>query len=139
MKRHIFTTMTRWADIDAFGHVNNASYLTFIQEARVDFTWYARQRANQKPLLLDMVVARAEVDYILPIYDGHKEIQVAVWVGRIGNSSYTLKYEVMAEGVTFAKAETVQVTVSMETHKSRPITDEEKVFLVEYQEAESGA
>ncbi|MGA1416582.1 MAG: acyl-CoA thioesterase, partial [Candidatus Nanopelagicaceae bacterium] len=44
MKRHIYTMLSRWGDIDGFGHVNNAAYLTYIQEARVDFTWYARKR-----------------------------------------------------------------------------------------------
>jgi acyl-CoA thioesterase FadM len=79
MKKHVYKIITRWGDIDAFGHVNNATYLTYIQEARVDFTWYARQRRDEKPLLLDMVVARAEVDYVSPIYDGHKELEIAVW------------------------------------------------------------
>ncbi|MFM7463719.1 MAG: acyl-CoA thioesterase [Actinomycetota bacterium] len=134
MKRHIYTMLSRWGDIDGFGHVNNAAYLTYIQEARVDFTWYARKRKGEKPYFLDMVVARSEVDYIVPIYDGHSSLEVAVWVGRIGNSSYTLKYEVMGQGVTYAKASTVQVTVDMETKRSRPITDDERAFLLEFQE-----
>ena len=37
--RHEAKVHVRWDDLDAFGHVNNASYLTFIQEARADFTW----------------------------------------------------------------------------------------------------
>jgi len=139
MKKHLYKITTRWGDIDAFGHVNNATYLTYIQEARVDFTWYARQRRDEKPLLLDMVVARAEIDYLSPIYDGHKELDIAVWVGRIGTSSYLLKYEVSADGVIFSRAQTVQVTVSMQTHKSRPITDEEREFLLQYQEDQTSA
>jgi len=62
--RHIYPLQVRWGDLDAFGHVNNATYLTYIQEARVDFTIYARARKNQAPILFDMVVARAEVDYV---------------------------------------------------------------------------
>ncbi len=47
----------RWDDIDAFGHVNNAKYLTYSQGARF---WCSP--------LLEMVVAQAEVDYLVPIY-----------------------------------------------------------------------
>ena len=65
--RHIYPLQVRWGDLDAFGHVNNATYLTYIQEARVDFTIYARARKSQAPILFDMVVARAEVDYVAPI------------------------------------------------------------------------
>ncbi|MSY47009.1 MAG: thioesterase, partial [Actinobacteria bacterium] len=49
----------RWDDLDAFGHVNNAAYLTYVQEARSDFTWYSRKRVGLKPLLSEMVVASA--------------------------------------------------------------------------------
>ena len=134
MKRHIFTLNSRWGDIDGFGHVNNAVYLTYIQEARVDFTWFSRKSLGQKPLFLDMVVARTEVDYIVPIYDGHAQLEIAVWISRIGNSSFTMKFEVTGDGVTYAKATTVQVTVNMETKRSRPLTEEERAFLLEYQE-----
>ena len=56
----------RWDDLDAFGHINNAAYLTFVQEARSDFTWYSRKRNGETPILADMVVARAEIDYLEP-------------------------------------------------------------------------
>ena len=68
--RYLAKTFVRWDDLDAFGHVNNASYLTYAQEARSNFTWYSRKTAGLEPLLLHMVVARAEVDFIEPIYNG---------------------------------------------------------------------
>lgn len=134
MKRHNFTLKSRWGDIDGFGHVNNAVYLTYIQEARVDFTWFARKRLGEKPLFLDMVVARTEVDYIVPIYDGHAQLEIAVWIARIGTSSFTMKFEVTGDGVVYSRATSVQVTVNMETKRSRPLTEEERAFLLEYQE-----
>jgi len=56
----------RWDDLDAFGHVNNAKYLVFVQEARVDLFWKERIEKGLKPVFDDMVVARAEVDYKIP-------------------------------------------------------------------------
>jgi acyl-CoA thioester hydrolase len=115
----------RWDDIDAFGHVNNAKYLTYIQEAR--FLWSP---------LLEMVVAKAEVDYLVPIYEGGRFYDITLWVEQIGNSSFTLGYEVIGDnGVVHAKVKTVQVAVSMETKKSRPLTDSEREFLKQYLKA----
>ena len=115
----------RWDDIDAFGHVNNAKYLTYIQEAR--FLWAP---------IVEMVVARAEVDYIAPIYEGGRFYDVNLWVEAIGNSSFTMGYEVVGDnGVVHAKVKTVQVAVSMETKKSRPLTDSEREFLNTYLKA----
>jgi acyl-CoA thioester hydrolase len=115
----------RWDDIDAFGHVNNAKYLTYIQEAR--FLWSP---------LLEMVVAKAEVDYLVPIYVGGRFYDITLWVEQIGNSSFTLGYEVIGDnGVVHAKVKTVQVAVSMGTKKSRPLTDSERELLKQYLKA----
>lgn len=132
MKRHHCIIKTRWDDLDAFGHVNNANYLTYVQEARFDFIWYARKKMNTEPILLHNVVARAEIDFLIPIYDGHKDIDVSIWVGRIGSSSFNLKYEMASDGITFARAETVQVKIDEKTHKSSTLTQEERDFLLEY-------
>ena len=126
----------RWDDIDAFGHVNNAKYLTYIQEARFQWSYYQYASQNQKPTLVEMVVARAEVDFIAPIYDGGRFYDVTLWVESIGNSSFTLGYEVLGDnGVVHARVKTVQVAVSMETKKSRPLSDEERAFLNSYLKA----
>ena len=112
----------RWDDIDAFGHVNNAKYLTYIQEAR--FLWSP---------IIEMVVARAEVDFIEPIYEGGRFYDINLWVEAIGNSSFTMGYEVVGDnGVVHAKVRTVQVVVNMETKKSRPLKDSEREFLNKY-------
>lgn len=115
----------RWGDLDAFGHVNNATYLVFAQEAR--FAWSK---------MLEMVVARAEVDFIAPIYTGDIYIDVEIWVNKVGNSSFGLTYEMKNGDEVLARVKTVQVTVSMETKKSRPINDAEREFLTKYFEVE---
>jgi acyl-CoA thioester hydrolase len=115
----------RWDDIDALGHVNNAKYLTYIQEAR--FLWSP---------IIEMVVARAEVDFVEAIYEGGRFYDVNLWVESIGNSSFTMAYEVVGDnGVVHAKVKTVQVVVNMETMKSRPLKDSEREFLNSYLKA----
>ena len=113
----------RWGDLDAFGHVNNATYLIYAQEAR--FAWSK---------MLEMVVARAEVDFIAPIYTGDIFIDVEIWVNKIGTSSFGVTYEMKNGDELLAVVKTVQVTVSMDTKKSRPLNDAERDFLNKYLE-----
>jgi len=133
--RHKCKAHVRWNDLDAFGHVNNANYLTYVQESRADFTWWSRKRAGEKPLLADMVVARAEVDFLEPIYEGGFDLDVEIWVTKIGNASFDLAYQMSSNRTIFANAKTVQVAVSMETKKSRPLSDIEREYLGRYLEA----
>ena len=115
----------RWGDLDAFGHVNNATYLVYAQEAR--YAWSK---------MLEMVVARAEVDFVAPIYTGDFYLDIEIWVNKIGNSSFGLTYEMKNGDELVARVKTVQVTVSMDTKKSRPINDAEREFLTKYLETE---
>ena len=114
----------RWGDLDAFGHVNNSTYLIFAQEAR--YAWSK---------MIEMVVARAEVDFVAPIYTGDIYIDVEIWVNKIGTSSFGVTYEMKYENELLAVVKTVQVTVSMDTKKSRPINDAEREFLNKYLES----
>ncbi|MEY2769340.1 MAG: hypothetical protein RL359_976 [Actinomycetota bacterium] len=125
----------RWDDLDAFGHVNNAKYLTFAQEAR--FLWSTEEfsKAMRESSLIEMVVARAEVDFIEPIYDGGRFVDVEISVEKIGNTSFVLLYTISDAGKVFAKIKSVQVAVSLETKKSRPLTDAEREFLTRYIES----
>ena len=115
----------RWGDLDAFGHVNNATYLVYAQEARYEWS-----------KMIEMVVARAEIDFVAPIYTGDIFIDIEIWVHSIGNSSFGVTYVMKNGDELLARVKTVQVTVSMETKKSRPITDIEREFLTKYLETE---
>ena len=125
----------RWDDLDAFGHVNNAKYLTFAQEARFEWGWFQFAEKKQEPILMEMVVGRAEVDFVKPIYDGGQFVDVNLWVESIGNASFVNAYEVVKDGQLFAKMKTVQVAIDLQTRKSRPLNAQEREFLNKYLEA----
>ena len=122
----------RWDDLDAFGHVNNAKYLVYAQEAR--FEWGYQQFAEKKEdsALIEMVVARGEVDYLVPITIGGAYYDVNLWVESLGNSSFAMAYQVEKDGVIFAKIKTVQVMIDLASRKSRPINEIERNFLTKY-------
>ena len=132
--KYLNKQFVRWDDLDAMGHVNNAKYLTFAQEAR--FLWATEEFSGimKETSLIGMVVARAEIDFISPIYEGGKFVDVEITVGKIGNSSFDMLFTISDNGTVLAKVKTVQVTVSVETMKSRPLTDNEREFLTKYLE-----
>ncbi len=121
----------RWNDLDAFGHVNNAKYLTYAESARID--WGQQQFAEKADsVLVQMTVARSEIDYLLPITEFESYYDVDLWVESIGNSSFVVGYEVSKDGLVFTKMKTVQVMIDLESRKSRPIKDNERSFLTKY-------
>jgi acyl-CoA thioester hydrolase len=132
--KYLSKQFVRWDDLDAFGHVNNAKYLTYAQEAR--FLWATEEysAAMRDSSLIEMVVARAEVDFIEPIYDGGRFVDVEVSIEKIGNSSFNMLFIISDQGKILAKVKTVQVAVSLETKRSRPLTDKEREFLTKYLE-----
>ena len=133
--RHKCQLQIRWADLDAFRHVNNATYLVYMQEARADFTWFSRIAKGEEPMLADMVVARAEVDFKLPIHQSGTMLDVEIYVEKISNSSFVMVYEMSQGGTLRAVGKTVQVGVDMETEKARRLRDYEREYLEKYLEA----
>ena len=107
----------RWDDLDAFGHVNNAKYLVFVQEARIDMFWKSRVQAGLKPVFDDMVVARAEVDYKIAITQTNQDFD-----------------KIFSSAGEHAHVKTVQVAVDLVTKKSRRLTEQEREILNGYLE-----
>lgn len=132
--RYVNKQFVRWDDLDAMTHVNNAKYLTFAQEARFVWSTEVFTSAMNASTLIEMVVARAEVDFIEPIYEGGRFVDVEISVEKIGTSSFVVLYTIGDEGKVFAKVKTVQVAISLETKKSRPLTEKEREFLTKYLE-----
>lgn len=113
----------RWRDMDAFKHVNNAVYLTYLEEARDE--WCLEVLGNGL-LLNDFVLARCAIDYRSPLTQDDAHVDVELRCTRIGNSSFTTGERVISalDGRVAAEAEAVLVHYDWKTGKSRPLTDE---------------
>jgi acyl-CoA thioester hydrolase len=109
-------------DTDGVGHVNNAVYLSWIEEARVR---YVVSRRGPRPIEeLDFILARAELDYRSPV----KMLEeVEIWCGpsRLGNSSWELRYEALArlDGRLVLEARSVQVQFDYAAQRPKPLVD----------------
>ncbi|MGB4400889.1 MAG: acyl-CoA thioesterase [Daejeonella sp.] len=78
----------RFADIDAFGHVNNATYLTYFEIAR---SVYWKEIIKWDWQTVGIIIRKSEIEYLKPI-TLHDEIYAYVRTSRIGNSSFDVEY-----------------------------------------------
>ena len=104
---HRVPVAVRLNDVDGMGHVNNAVYATYLEEARIDSLPAV---AGVDHADLPAVLAHLEIDYRRPIREG-ADVVVAVRVADVGETSLALDYRVVADGEVVATAETVQVFV----------------------------
>ncbi|HZD17231.1 MAG TPA: thioesterase family protein [Actinomycetota bacterium] len=117
----------RWRDVDAYGHVNNAVYLTYLEEARdawvqavlgaVGDTWH-------------FVLARVAIDFKDELTQDEGAVLVRCRLGSFGRASVRTREEVVKlDGSVSALAESVVVPRDPETGRSRPLTEPERAAL----------
>ena len=95
---------TRWKDMDAFGHVNNAVFLSYIEDARITFF----KRWNLYDEKRSIIMASAKIDYLRQI-DHPSYLIVGERISRVGRKSFDI------ESAVFIKDETDAVATSMVT------------------------
>ncbi len=84
---HVRRERVRFRDCDTMGHVNNAVYSTYLEEARIDVLGG----------LSDFILARVEIDFRSELRAG-EEIEVGTRAGRLGTKSFELEHEIRAAG-----------------------------------------
>jgi acyl-CoA thioester hydrolase len=111
----MFTTAinVRWADLDAYAHVNGTTYFTYMETARVQLYESIGLDCLHGPVRT--FIAKSECDYRIAIGPDDK-VQVDVVVSRVGNTSLDLLYKLHdTKGQTYATGKTVMVMVDAET------------------------
>jgi acyl-CoA thioester hydrolase len=113
----------RWRDMDNFGHVNNAVYLTYLEEARDE--WVERVLGEGRGW--DFVLARVEVDFRRELTQDDGTVSARCRLREIGTSSVRTSERLeKAGGEVSAEAQAVLVARDRETGRSRPLTPEER-------------
>jgi acyl-CoA thioester hydrolase len=120
----------RFRDCDLFGHVNNAVYFTYMEEAR----WaYWRELSGDAQGRVPLILARTECDFIRPVLPGER---LDIWLGttRIGRTSFSIDCEILDErGDAVAKGKAVLVTYDYATAKPVPVPDWCRARIEEYE------
>ncbi|MFD9814880.1 acyl-CoA thioesterase [Streptomyces sp. NPDC059080] len=130
--RHTFACPLRWSDMDAFGHVNNAVFVRYLEEARIDFMDRLAPGNGSVSFTGGSVVARHEIDYVRPLVHRHAPVTIELWVTKISAASMTVAYEVKDEETLYLRASTVVVPFDFAAERPRRLTAEEKAHLKEY-------
>jgi acyl-CoA thioester hydrolase len=122
--RHEKRVEIRWSDVDAYMHVNNAVYATYLEECRDEWVDAALGELGDA---WDFVLARVAIDFRRELRLEDEEVVVSCTLERIGNSSVTLTEEIRTrEGELSAESEAVLVARDRELGRSRPLTDAER-------------
>ena len=111
----------RWRDMDAMGHVNNAKYVSYLEEARV--RWMLGVEGVSMNDRIAPVVANTNVNYRAPIV-WPNDIVVELCVERLGNSSVTIGHRIVAgDGTVHCDGSVVAVWVDRRSGKPTPLPD----------------
>ncbi len=117
-----FRISPRWGDMDAMNHVNNATYLRYLEEARIqwlnalDTAWFDESRGP--------VLASATLNYKLPI-EYPSEIEIELFATRIGSSSLTIGHRMVdaASDTLYCDGHVVVVWIDRKAGKSAPLPE----------------
>lgn len=133
--KHSIPLKVRFCDLDAMGHVNNAAYLSYLEEARLAYYNQVLQM-NTNNLEFDAVIARIEIDYIEQIRLGDR-VEVYTRTAKIGNKSSDVEQLiVVAEDYSkkiAARANTKLVSFDYKTEKTIPVPEEKRLIIERFE------
>lgn len=130
----------RYADLDPQGHVNNARFLTYLEQARVHYLIHLGLFSKEQSFLeIGIIIAEATITFKAPVYFG-TQTQVGVRVSRLGTKSMMMEYEITDDkGTLYATGSTAIVTFDYQTHATIPIPSawREKISRFEHLDADN--
>ena len=118
--------------MDAQGHLNNAAFVDYLQEARVD---YLLGGPAVMPALLanGVLVVSHQVEYLRPVVYSPRGLDIELWISSVGGSRFALAYELRDGAELAVRARTAAVPFELATNTLRRLSAEERAVLVEAQ------
>ncbi|MGE5690744.1 MAG: acyl-CoA thioesterase [Pseudomonadota bacterium] len=115
----VWRERVRFRDCDAMGHVNNAVYSTYLEQARIGVLGG----------LAEFILARVEIDFRAELRAG-EEVEIRTRCARVGTKSFDLEHELRADGRVVAEARSVLVAYDYDTGRSVPLPDAVRARLL---------
>lgn len=134
--RHRTRLEVRFRDIDAFGHVNNAAFVTYLEQARIRYL--IDNLHVDTPQHLPLILAALQVDFRAPILFG-QEVEIGTRVDWVANTSFSLSHRMTAgtgpDASDRLAAEATTVLVAYDYASERPIRvpDPWRVAFADYE------
>lgn len=124
----------RYGDLDPQGHVNNAKYLTYMEQARISYLRSLELWKGGSFLDIGIILAEVRVTFKAPILFGQK-VLAGVRVSRLGNKSMEMEYrlEEAGSGKEFALGSSVLVAYDYRQARTLPIPEEWRKTIREFE------
>ncbi|MDT4995459.1 MAG: acyl-CoA thioester hydrolase [Actinoplanes sp.] len=138
--RFVHDVAVRWSDLDAYGHVNNARFLTLYEEARVAMFFTGARAYGLTSFEDGIVISRHEIDYLRPVDystepDGattSPQVRIELWISELRVGRFTVDYELFDADVLASRARSVCVPYNLMKAHPRRLSEAERDFLKPY-------
>lgn len=130
--------------MDTLGHVNDAVYVDYLQEARVDMLRVHAPAQGGEQLAVGVVVVRHEVEFVHPLVFRPEPVRIESWVSQIRAATFTMTYEILDElpdGArrVYLRASSLLTPYLFAEERPRRISEQERAVLERFFEPTSGA
>lgn len=124
----------RYGDLDPQGHLNNAKYFTYIEQARIVYLRHLGLWKSDSFLDVGIILVEARLTFEAPVLWG-QSIQVGVRITRLGNKSFDVLYTVQdsQSGRQHASGSTIQVAYDYRTAQTISIPDGWREIITEFE------
>ncbi|MDI6770820.1 MAG: thioesterase family protein [Anaerolineales bacterium] len=125
----------RYGDLDPQGHLNNAKYLTYFEQARVHYLLHLGMfKEGQSFTNIGIILAEVKVTFLAPVQYG-ADVRVGMRISRLGDKSMTAEYTLMdaASNKELATGSAVLVGYDYRTNETIPIPQEWREKIVEFE------
>ncbi|MGE5071901.1 MAG: acyl-CoA thioesterase [Anaerolineae bacterium] len=133
---HFFYPMeVRYGDLDPQGHLNNAKFLTYFEQARIRYFEELGLFSKDTSFMdIGVIVADIHIRYRAPVFMG-ADVRVGVRTTAIGSKSITMEESIVdgETGKVYADGTVVLVTYDYHAHKTIPVTEEWRTKLRTYE------
>ena len=122
----------RFADIDSMGHVNNATYLSYFEEARIDY--FEKSFEGEWDWQKDgIILVKNEIEYMVPIFLNDK-VEILTKIINVGTKSFTFSYEVFKSSqngeILCSRGSSILVSYDNVKMVSKPIPEQWKNKMI---------
>ena len=124
----------RYGDLDPQGHVNNARYLTYMEQARISYIHALGLWPGGSFLDVGIILADVSVTFHAPILFG-QQVRVGVRVSQIGNKSLSMEYclEDGSSGQQLASGLSVLVAYDYREGRSMPVPEDWRSAILQFE------
>lgn len=124
---HTERVQVRWRDLDLLGHLNQSAYHELLEEGRIGLIAELMARSGNEREAGGFVIAHVDLDYHAEVRKDHGEVDIVVWVVRVGTSSVELQHEIrLPDGRVAASGKSILVAWDPAARTKRSLSDAER-------------